>query len=182
MAKAYAQIVGIEQLEDVLNKLPAKINRSVLLSTTRESGKGLLSKAKNGLRAANSSQGTEAVDTDELVQMWSLRKSKTWRAGVTIGFKPLYDNKFRSQVFRKYAPDISRQKWAILGPLLLEYGSTGIGRSGKYRGKAYRPIRPHGWFRRSVDTSIRGIERDFKKILHKKINQFLDRYIKKHGW
>jgi len=176
--KKYAEIVGIEQLEDVLNKLPAKVNRSVLLSTTREAGKELLSKAKNGLRAANNAQGTQAVDMDELVKMWPLKKSKTWRAGQTIGFKVMYDKKTESDIFRKYAPDISRQKWAIRGPLWMEYGTSGRRR----KGGAARKIAAHGWFRRAVDTSIRGIERDFKKILGKKINQFLNRYIKRHGW
>ena len=177
MARKCAEIVGIKQLEDVLNKLPAKVNRSVLLSTTREAGKGLLQKAKSSLSAANSRQGSPNVNTDEMVQMWSLRKSKTWRAGVAVGFKAQYDNKARGQLFSKYAPDISRQKWAILGPLWMEHGTTGVRRKG---GKA-RKILAHGWFRRSVDTSMRGIENSFKSILHKKLNQFIDRYIRKSG-
>lgn len=177
MARKYAEIVGIEQLEDVLNKLPAKVNSSVLLSTSREAGKDLLAKAKSSLSAANSRQGSPNVDTDEMVQMWSLRKSKTWRAGVAVGFKGQYDNKVRKQLFDKYAPDISRQKWAILGPLWMEYGTSGSTRKG---GKA-RKIYAHGWFRRSVDTSMRGIEKNFKSILHKKLNQFIDRYIRKNS-
>jgi hypothetical protein len=178
MARKYAEIVGVEQLEDVLNKLPAKVNRSVLLSATRESGKTLLDRAKNGLRSANNAQGSKNVDTDELVKMWPLKKSKTWRAGQTVGFKPMYDKRVESEIFRKYAPDRSRQMWAIRGPLWMEYGTSGRTR----KGKAARRINPHGWFRRAVDVSIREIERDFKKILHKKINQLLNRYIKKHGW
>ena len=179
MAKAKAEIVGIEQLEDVLNKLPAKVNRSVLLATTKESGKDLLAKAKSALRAANNNQGSHNVDTDELVKLWSLKKSKTHRAGITVGFKPMYDKKEENEAFKKYMPDRSRAMWAIRGPLWMEHGASGVGRKS---GVKFRPIRPHGWFRRSVDTSIRGIERDFKKILHKKINALLDRYIKKHGW
>lgn len=176
--KKYAEIVGIEQLEDVLNKLPANVNRSVLLSVTRESGKGLLDRARSSLQSANSRQGSPNVDMDELVQMWPLKKSKTWRAGQSIGVKGMYDKKTESEVFRKYAPDRSRQMWAIRGPLWMECGTSGVRR----KGGTARKINPHGWFRRSVDTSIRGIENNFKQILHKKLNQFLNRYIKRHGW
>ncbi len=82
MVKQATEIVGIEQLEDVLNKLPGKVNRSVLLSTTRESGKGLLARAKQGLESANRMQGSPNVDMAENVKMWSLRKSKTPHQGV----------------------------------------------------------------------------------------------------
>ena len=200
MARKYAEIVGIEQLEDVLNKLPLKVQGSTLLATTRVPSQELLKELRGALRAANRSQGSNNVDTDELIQSWPLKARHTWRKGYATGFKVLYDRKEKDRIFQKYggsrartmkyaqkAPvakgstNISRAMWAIRGPMWLELGSTGIGRSGKWRGRRYRPIRASGWMRRVIDRNLRRIQEQFKKDLQKKLNQFIDRYIRKSG-
>jgi len=185
-ARAYgktgAEIVGIHQLEDVLNKLPKDVNRRVLLSTTRGPSKKLQKDLQSSLNAANRIAGTSNVDMDELIETWMLKKKYTHRAGYVTGFRSLYDQRVADKHYNKYMPDRSRALWAIRGPLWMEIGSTGVGRSGKSRGIRYRPIRPLGWMRRVIDRRIAGIEKDFKKDLHKKINQFLNRYVTKHGW
>ncbi len=181
MPRKYTEIVGIEQLEDVLNKLPLKVQGKVLLSTTRVPSKELLQDLRSSLRAANRlTKGAEGVDMDELIETWKLKSSRTWRQGYVTGFRSLYDQKTADRHYAKYMPDRSKALWAIRGPLWMELGSTGVGRAGKWRGIRYRPIRGLGWMRRVIDRNLVRVQRRFKKDMHKKLNQYMDLYIRRN--
>lgn len=178
MVKAKVEIVGIKQLEDVLTKLPKDLEqRNVLRSAIRTAGKPLAQELKDNLIAANETMGSPNVDLSDQILVKALSKRKTWRAGYMYG----WDVKKAMTGFKKYLPDISRAKWALLAAKWLEWGSAGIGRYGKYRGKSYRAIRPQGWFRRAIDSQTPKVENSFRGILYKTLNRYIDRYIKKGG-
>lgn len=199
VVKATAQIIGIEQVEDVINKLPVDISKRILKQAVKASGKTLESRMASNLERVNKILGSSRVDIKDMIGVWTMKSSKTWRAGYFYGSDPLYKRNIEGQVYDKYKAIGGRSlgMWAIRGPLWMEYGTSGRARgkhverykrksAWKYPGAtatgAVRKIPPTGWFRRAIDTSIPTIERDFRGILHKKINGYLDRYIKKTGY
>jgi hypothetical protein len=114
---------------------------------------------------------------EEQILVKQLSKTKTWRAGYIIG----WSLKAAQKEYNKWVgTDRSRAAWGFRGAMWLEWGASGIGRHGKYRGRDFRHIiRPAGWFRRAIDTGTREVERDFRKSMHKVMNRYLNRYYKK---
>jgi len=169
VVKTATEIVGIEQLENVLNGLPKRLNKKLLGQATR-------AVAKFTLQDARANVQPYSKFAPKQVKVWALTRSR--RAGVWVG----WNIKQARKDFKEHQSDRSKAMWAFMSAVWLEYGSTGIGRSGKFRGIKYRALQPVGWFRRAVDTNIGRTEKEFKGILHKKINTFLDKWITKHGW
>ena len=199
MTKATAEIIGIGQVEDVINKLPKDISKRVLKTAVRASGKTLEQRAIAALKIANQALGSDRVDIKDMFGVWSFKTSQTWRAGYFYGVKSIYNKNHEGRIYDKYKAIGGRSlgMWAIRGPLWMEHGTSGQARGKhvkKYHRKSawkypggtssgkVRQIRPAGWFRRAKDQSIRHIENNFKKHLHKKINGYLNRYIKKTGY
>jgi len=163
VVKQYAEIIGINQVHEVLDGLPKRLNKKLLGQATRKAAKPIMMAAKSNVR------GHSKVAEGQ-VKTWALKRS--WRAGVHVGWK------------RPKGSDIDKfntraeKAWAAMGAFWLEYGTSGRRRSG---GGARR-IPATGWFRRAVDTNIHNVERDFKKDLQFVINRFLDKAITRHGW
>ena len=151
--KTGAQIIGIKQVEDTLNKLPKDLNKKILGQACRSSAKFIQQAAK---------WNVERYSKRVAKQVVILSMKKTFRAGVWI--------KWKSKVTGSKRADTA---WEAMGGHWLEHGTSGVGG---------RQIQPVGWFRRAVDTKIGQTEREFKKILHNKINLFLDKYITRNGW
>jgi len=160
----HAEIIGIEQVHDVLNKLPRDLNKKVLTQSIRGVSKYIQEAAKWNV-LPHSKRVSKQIKT------FSVKRSP--RPAVFVGW-----NKRQANRDYRAANTEAEKKWAIMGAWWLEYGTRGVSR----RGKKVRQIQPVGWFRRAVDTKIGITERNFKKILAAKINGLLDKYITKHGW
>jgi len=169
VVKTGTEIIGIEQVHNVLNGLPKRLNKKLLGQACRAVAKYTLQDAKSNVQPYSSFASKQ-------VKIWALTRSH--RGGVWVG----WSTKQAVADYKQHQSDRSKAMWALNGGMWLEYGSTGIGRAGRWRGIKYRALQPVGWFRRAVDTNIGATERDFKGILHKKINSFLDKWITKHGW
>ena len=171
--KAVTEIVGIEQLEKSLDQLPKRLNRKLLNQACRGS-------AKYVHQAARWNVQPHSKIAAKQTKIWALKGSR--RAGVWVG----WNTKQADKDYRELQHDRSKAMWALKSGMWLEFGAKGvdrgIGRRAPYKGTQYHPTQPVGWFRRAVDTKLPQTERDFKKVLHKKINQFLDKWITKHGW
>lgn len=167
--KTVTEIVGIEQLHNVLDGLPKRLNRKLLNQACRGS-------AKYVHQAARWNVQPHSKIAAKQVKIWALRGSR--RAGVWVG----WNTKQAAKDYREFQHDRSKAMWALNSGMWLEYGTTGVGRRGKFKGIKYHATQPVGWFRRAVDTKLPQTERDFQKVLHKKINVFLDKWITKHGW
>ena len=156
------RIIGMNQVEDVLHKLPGKITRNLLRQTARAAGKYIWQAAKWNVAPYSKTVMKQ-------VKIWNMRRQPKTRGGVWVGWKkPKSVDGTRPQ-----------RAWQARGGYWLEYGTSGIGRD---KNRKYRRIQPVGWFRRAVDTKIGMVEKNYKKILGVKINRFLDKYITKHGW
>jgi len=169
MVKATAQIIGIEQVHNVLNGLPKRLNKQLLGQACRAVAKYTLNDARRNVEPYSKFAPKQ-------VKVWALTRSR--KAGVWVG----WNKKQANLDYKQHQGDRSKAMWALLSGRWLEYGSTGIGRSGRFKNVKYHALQPVGWFRRAVDTNISRTEKDFKDILHKKINIFLDKWITKHGW
>ena len=156
------QIIGMNQVEDVLHKLPDRISQNVLRQTARAAGKYIWQAAK-----WNVSKWSKTIMKQ--VKIWNMKKQPRTSGGVYVGWK----------IPRSVEGKRAQRAWQARGGLWLEYGTSGKTRTGN---RNVRKIQPTGWFRRAVDTKIGQTERDYKKILGIKINKFLDKYITKHGW
>ena len=170
MVKATAEIIGIEQVHNVLNGLPKRLNKKLLGQACRAVAKYTLQDARRNVEPYSSFASKQ-------VKVWALTRRR--RGGVWVG----WNTKQANSDYKEHQHDRSKAMWALKSGMWLEFGSSGIGRHGKYRGTDFkRAIQPVGWFRRAVDNNIGATERDFKGILHKKINTFLNKWITKHGW
>ena len=179
-SKARAEIVGIEQLEDMLENMPKDIDRRKVLASSVRGAimPTVVARMRRGLAIAGRAYGSAAINLEDQILVKQLAKSKTWRAGYLIG----WSLKAANAEYRKWAEtDRSRAAWAFRGAMWLEWGASGIGRHTKYTGIQYRPIQPFGWFRRAIDGGIREVERDFRKSMHKTMNRYLNRYYKAYG-
>ena len=163
MVKTYAEIIGIEQVHEVLNGLPKRLNRKLLNQATRKAAKPIL-------QAAKSNVSSHSKIVAKQVKVWVLKRS--YRAGVWVGWRMPKGSDIKS------LPTRAAKAWAAMGAFWLEYGTSGQRR----RGGAARRIPATGWFRRAVDTNINKVERDFTKDLQYVINRFLDKAITRHGW
>jgi len=177
-SKSRTEIVGIEQLEKMLEDMPKDIDRRKVLSSTIRGAimPTVVARMKDNLKIASDAFGSSAIRLEEQILVKILSAKKTWRAGYLTG----WSMKAAQKEYDKWAKtDRSRAAWGFRGAVWLEWGSSSIGRWGKYRGVNYKsPIPPQGWFRRSVDRGIPEVERDFKKSFHKKMNSYLNRYYK----
>ena len=177
--RAKAEIIGIEQLEGVLNKFPYDISQKKVLATSvRIAGKPLAERAKRNLKMASDIMGSPAIKLEDQFMIKPLSKNKTWRAGYIYGWSV----RKADAVYKIWkVKDRSRAAWAFRGAMWLEWGASGVGRWSKYAGTHYRQIQPMGWFRRAVDSSISGVQKDFKISFHKTVNRALNKYIKKYA-
>ena len=161
--KTYAQIIGIEQVEEVLKGLPKRLNKKLL-------GQATLRAAQPIKKAAIANVRPYSETVTKQVKTWALKKS--FRGGTWVGWKTPKEVKGTR----------AERAWQARGGFWLEYGASGEGRTGKRRGKQYRRIPAVSWFRRAVDGNIRAVETDFKKNLQDVINRFLNKAIKRYGW
>jgi hypothetical protein len=166
MARPAVEIIGIEQLNEVLNELPLKLSKKMLNTTARR-----VIKRVHDSAVSNLSQHSKTLP--DQVKIWPL---KSWRAGYWTG----WNLKQAKEAYGK-AKTRAEKAWAFRGAFWLEYGTSGVGRAKRYHGKSYRKIEPTGWFRRAVDSNIDGVKKDFAGEVANTINRFLNRKIKHYG-
>lgn len=171
MARPVVQIIGIEQVHDVLNGLPAKLNKKFLNTAARRSAKGMYQDAVNNLSSIKDG-GDKLLNQ---VKIW--QTARTWRAGVWVGWNIKESKKDYAR-----AKTRAERAWAFRGAFWLEHGTLGVGRRGKYKGTVYHAIQPNGWFRRAVDGNVGNVRRVFMGEVRDTINRFLNRTIKRTGW
>ena len=176
-SRAKTEIVGIEDLEKMLEDMPRDIDRRKVLAT---SIRGAImptgvARMRRNLAVSGRAYGSHAINLEDQILVKQLSKTKTWRAGYLIG----WSLKAADKEYDKWVgTDRSRAVWGFRGAMWLEWGASGIGRHTKYKGIKYRDIQPVGWFRRATDRGVPEVERDFKKSLHKKMNFYLNKYYK----
>lgn len=156
------EIIGIEQVHEILNELPKRYNKTILYQAAKKSVEPIKS-------AAISNVPSETVKKQ--IAIWPLRKSPL--AGAWAGWSPT-----RNEDAYRQAQGRAKKMWALLGGLWLEYGT-----SGKWvkRDRICRKIEPVGWFRRAVDMNIDNVEKSFMGDVLTVLNRFLDKKIKHYG-
>lgn len=160
------EIIGIEQVHEVLDGLPKRFNRSLITSAAKKSLKPISEAAI---------QNVPSETVKKQIKIWSLTRSAlagAWAGWSTKERKAMYDA----------AKTRAEKAWAWMGGFWLEYGTSGKGRTAKRANKRYRVIQPTGWFRRAVDMNIDRVEGSFMNDLLNTINKFLDKKIKRYGW
>jgi hypothetical protein len=191
MARSNVEIIGIEQVYEVLDKLPAKLNKKFLNSSARRSAKGMHQDAVNNISSISGERGGERLANQ--VKIWLL---KSWRAGVWVGWNVKEAKKDYAQ-----AKTRAEKAWAYRGAFWLEYGTAskttrggvvlkragpggrlGRGKVLKRAARDTRPVKMAAWFRRAVDGNVENVRRVFMGEVRDTINRFLNRTIKRIGW
>jgi hypothetical protein len=161
--KTTVEIIGMEQIHEVLDGLPKRINKQLLNQAAKKSVKPIV-------EAAITNVPSETVKKQ--IKTWNLTRSPF--AGVWAGW-----NSKKRKADYEAAQTRAQKAWAWMGGFWLEYGTTGKWRRSE---RICRKIEPIGWFRRAVDMNIDKVENSFMKDLLNVINKFLDKKIKKYGW
>jgi len=167
------QVLGLEELDQIMAQLPRKLNNKLIYSALRSSANIFIRRAR-GLIAGYSQRHAKALGTRKARQT----KFPTIWAG---------------HIFTKNP--------AAFFPHWLEYGTEGIKKK-KSPGSTYRPTnpafawvgrlargtkyrdpqKPHPYIRPAWDTTGEQVSRDFTEKLKRTIESTLRRYAKKHGF
>ena len=148
----------MNELHKLINGLPLEFQKKFLLESTREACK-FIEKSAIG--------NVPSQTVKKQIKKW---KVKSPIPGTWIG----WNTKERKKSYN-IAKTRAAKAWAWMGGFWLEYGTSGMGRSGKRSGKRYRIIQPVGWFRRAVDMNIDKTEKEMDNIMLKRINRKLDK-------
>lgn len=174
--KAKTELVGIEDVEMILNQLPRKFQASVITGALRKAGKPMLEEAKRSLESTPWGSGLS-----RFTKMASRKENGI--PGIEIGQKPPKRGKRAKLV------------WRAMGAYWLEFGTMekmtkprepGTRSLSKARtrvgdGKRGR-VPAHGWLRRTFDRTVDQLENDFGNILWKTLNRRLFSKAKKIKW
>ncbi len=176
--KAKVELVGIEDVEMILNRLPKTFQAKVINAALKEASKPLLEKAKQNLGAAQHGAGLV-----RMVRQVSRRVKGI--PGQEIGAMP-------TKRARR-----SEAVWEDMGAYWMEFGTMEfmtkprepktrslteaqrrVGQPPSRRGR----IPASAWLRRAVDTTEEEIEQKYRGILWKKLNKALLRKARKIQW
>ena len=175
--KAKVELVGIQDVEMILNKLPAKFQARVINAALKEASKPLYEAARQNLGSAQWGAG--------LVRMIrQVSKRIKGIPGQEIGAMPTKRTRRNEAV------------WEDMGAYWLEWGTMeqmekprepktrSLSEAQKRVGINTRRARipATGWLRRAIDTTEKGIEQNYRNILWKKLNKSLLRKAKKIRW
>ena len=174
--KAKVELVGIEDVERIINQLPKKFQQKVIRAALKEASKPMVSQAKTNLESHP--WGDSRFTTI---------KAKTEKGipGVELGH---------------YAPARGRRAklaWRAMGAYWLEWGTMEnmtkpresrtrslaeaqrrVGGPPSKRGR----IPAIGWLRRAINQSDKEMEEKYKNILWGQLNKALLRHAKKIRW
>lgn len=156
------EIIGIEQVHRLINKLPKEYQKPILTKTCMSVSRYIGEAALNNL---SSVPGNNIIKGQ--INTWKLEKSPL--AGAWVGW-----NLDKAEKDYKAAGTRAEKAWAFRGALWTEYGASGIGRHGRYIGKKYHPIQPYGWWRRAIDMNIDKTEKEFNNHMVGIFNRFLN--------
>lgn len=176
--KPKVELVGIEDVEKILNQLPKQFQARVINAALKEASKPLLEAAKRNLGSA-----PHGGDLVRMVRQISRRVHGI--PGQEIGFMP-------TKRARR-----SEAVWEDMGGWWLEFGT--MEHMIKPREPSTRPLHvaqmrvgsppatrgrifPQAWLRKAVDMTDKEIEDSFRNILWGKLNKSLRRYAKKIKW
>jgi len=174
--KAKVELVGIEDVEMILNKLPGKFQAKVIAAALKEAGKPMIDEAKRSLESAPYGAG---------LSRFTKMKARRVKGipGVEIGQDPPKRGKR------------SKLAWRAMGPYWLEFGTmenmtkprepgtrplseakrrVGTGRRGR--------IPAFGWLRKAVDKTEKIVEKNYRDILWGVLNKKLLSHAKKIKW
>jgi len=176
--KAQVELVGIKDVEMILNRLPATFQAKVITAALKEATKPLLERAKVNLGSAP--YGASLV---RMIRQVSRKVSGI--PGQEIGAMP-------TKRARR-----SEQVWEDMGAYWLEFGTMEfmtkprepktrsltqaqrrVGQPPSRRGR----IPANAWLRRAYDTTEEQIEQGFRRILWKTLNKKLLSKAKKIKW
>lgn len=176
--KAKVELVGLNDVERILNQLPKAFQARVINAALKEASKPLFEKAKQNLGAAQYGSGLV-----KLIRQVTRRVKGI--PGQEIGAMP---TKRRRQ---------SEAVWEDMGAYWLEFGTMErmtkpreprtrsltaaqrrVGQSPSKRGR----ISASAWLRRAADTTEKMITNNYRNILWKHLNKKLLRKAKKIKW
>lgn len=179
MKKAAVEIVGIEDVEKILNQLPGKFQAPILNAALKEVSIPLFEKAKQNL-------GSVPFSGQTLVKVLRQKLARErGLPGVEIGAMPMK---------RKRRNDGA---WEDMGAYWTEFGTMElmtIQRSNRTRSLAAAQRRvgkppstrgripAYAWLRNAVDTTDKQMQEDFRNYLWKHLNKSLLRKAKKIKW
>lgn len=150
------EIIGLSQVHEVLDGLPKRLNKKLLNQALREEGNKVKRYAVTAIQPFSKR-------TAKSIKVWNVARSP--RAGVWVGAK-----RVKGYFFEPKSAKRSDKAYAAMAPLWWEFGTYGTKR-----------LPAVGYMRRAIDANVGRIERSFMKTLQKKINQFLDKAIRKYG-
>ena len=177
MAKiARVELVGINDVEMILNQLPGKFQASVLTAALMKAAKPMFDEAKQNL---------ESVQWGAGLSRFTKMKSKREKGipGVELGQYPPKRGKRSKLVWRTMGP-----YWLEWGTMEImtkprEPGTRSLGTAQKRVGTGTRGRIPAtGWLRRAVDRTEKQVTDSFRDILWKTLNKTLLRKAKKIQW
>lgn len=169
---AKTELIGLEEVEQILNKLPGEVQRKILTSALRNSAKPVLNAAKINISTARG--GNKLTEN---IKIRSKKKSAA-KPGVNVG----------------YFPTKAKTAWEAMGGLWLEFGTMEF--MTRPRSRKTRPLsdaqrkvgpppskrgrtQPIAWLRRATDANEKQIIEGFRKVLWDGMNKFFRRYARK---
>lgn len=174
--KATVELVGIKDVEMILNKLPRQFQAKVVSAALKEAGKPMIEKAKQNLESVQYGRGLSRFTKMKLKKVKGI-------PGIEIGQDPPKRGKR------------AKLAWRAMGPYWLEFGTmekmtepreprtrslteaqrrVGSGKRGR--------IPATGWLRRAVDTTIKLVEDRYRNELWKALNKKLLAKARKIKW
>jgi len=149
------EIIGMNELHELINGLPREFQYKFLKESTREAGKFIEKAAIDNVPSQTVKKQIKRFPVKSQIP-------GTWVGWNTKERKKDYDA----------AKTRAQKAWAWMGGFWLEYGTSG--RWSKKDRRA-RKIEPIGWFRRAVDMNIDKTEKEFDNIILKRLNRKLDK-------
>ncbi len=175
--KTKVELVGINDMEKILNQLPKKFQSRVITAALKEATRPLFERAQRNLASVQWGGGLSKY-------IKQLSRKERGIPGFNIGFVALKRGKRAKLV------------WRAMGGYWLEYGTmenmtkpreprtrslTQAQRNVGVNSKRAR-VPAHGWLRKAVDTTEKIITDDYRNILWKTLNKNLLRKAKKIKW
>lgn len=174
--KATVELVGLKDMEMILNQLPKTFQKTVIKAALKEAALPMVEKAKQNLESVQYGAGLSRFTKMKLREVKGI-------PGVELGQYPPKRGKRAKLVWRAMGP--YWLEWGTMERMTKprEPGTRSLAEARRRVGTGTRGRIPAtGWLRRAVDVTTDRVEKDFRTILWRTLNKKLLKKARKIKW